>query len=71
VKRPEHRIARATESTAEPSALDRFLTQPDFVEDGKMEEAHVRDEQLHGEQRVRFAITRALATGHEHGGGRA
>lgn len=31
-----------------------------------MEEAHVHDEQLHGEQRFRFAVTQALATGHEH-----
>lgn len=61
--------SRAKRSVGEPDAdgsVDRFLDQPPFSEDESMEEAHVHDEQLHGEQRFRFAVTQALATGHEH-----
>jgi CDGSH-type Zn-finger protein len=42
-----------------------------FVEDGGMEEAHVGNVQIHGEQRVRLAIARARVIGHEHVDARA
>jgi hypothetical protein len=55
----------AEQSGAE-AAVANFLAQPAFVEDEELEDASVREEQRHGEQRVRFAITHALAPRHEH-----
>lgn len=71
VRKPKNSTEPVIGTTPEPGPLDQYLTQPAFPEDEEMEGAHVRDEQLHGEQRVRIAITQALATGYKHGGGRA
>jgi hypothetical protein len=49
-------------NAVDASPLDEFLAQPDYVEDEEMETAHIRSDELHGEQRLRFAIARLMGS---------
>jgi hypothetical protein len=67
MSRERHSRKRDTGEVAKDSAaVQAFLSLPAFEEDEAMEAAHVRDEQLHGERRLRMALINTLVNRAEH-----